>query len=63
MSSPYSRTSNLLQSPSIRCFDGHPMMKVSHKRETRIRFWTQSAYEDNRGNQDVIPLGHVAHQR
>ena len=63
MSSPYSRTSDLLQSPSIRCFDSHPMMKVSRKRETRVRLWTQFAKEDIQGNQDMIPSKHVAHQR
>ena len=63
MSSPCYGTLDLLQSPSKGYFDSHPKMKVSHKRETRVRLWTQSADEDNWGNQDVIPLGHVAHQR
>ena len=32
-----------LQSLSKGCFDGHPKMKVSHKREKRVHLWTQSA--------------------
>ena len=63
MSSPYSGTSDLLQSPSMKCFDGHPKMKVSYKRERRVCLWTQSTDNDIQGNQDVIPLEHVAHQR
>ena len=46
MSSPYLGTSDLLQSLSMRCFDGHPMIKVSHERETRVRLWKQSVDED-----------------
>ena len=55
MSSPCYGTSDLLQSPSKRCFDGHPKIKVSYKRKTRVRLWTHSADEYIRGNQDEIP--------
>ena len=27
----------------MRCFDDHPMKKVSHKIEMRVRFWTLSS--------------------
>ena len=63
MFSPYSGTSDLLQILSRKCFDAHPKKKVSHKRETKVRLWTHSSDMDIRGNQDVIPLEHVAFQR
>ena len=53
MSSPCPGTSDLLQSPSMRCFDNHPMKKVSHKRKTRVRLWTQATDKDNRGSQET----------
>ena len=31
------------------------MKKVSHRKETEVRPWTQSSNVDKRGNQDAIP--------
>ena len=58
LSSPCLGISNLLQSSSMRCFGVHPI-KVSHKKETEVRLWTQSSNVDNWGNQDAIPTKHV----
>ena len=63
MSSPYSGTLDLLQSPSMRCFGDHPMKKVSHKRVAEVHLWTQSLDVDIWANQDAIPSEQVAHRR
>ena len=59
MSSLYSGTSNLLQSPSMKCFDDYPMKKMSHKRETKVHIWTYSVDEGNRGSQETPPSKRV----
>ena len=63
MLSPCLGASDLLQSPNMRCFGDHPMKKVSHKRETEVRLWTQSSDMDMRDNQDAIPSEHVVSQK
>ena len=50
---------DLLQSLSMRCFGAYPMKKVSYRKETEVRPWTQSLDVDKRGNQDAIPVEHV----
>ena len=44
-----------MKSPSMRCFGDHLIKKVSHKRKTEVRLWTQSSDMDMKGNQDAIP--------
>ena len=62
MSSPCLGISDLLQNPSMRCFEAHPMWKVSYKKEIEVRHWTQFLDVDKRGNQDTIPAEHVVSQ-
>ena len=63
MSSPCLRISNLLQSPSMRCFGPQPMKKVSHRKETEVHPCTQSSDMDKWGNQDAIPMGRVVSRK
>ena len=48
------RNLDLLQSLSMRCFGAYPMKKVSYRKETKVRPWTQSSDVDKWGNRDVI---------
>ena len=59
MSSLYLGISDLLQSPSMGCFDVHSIWRVSHRSETKFRLWTQSSDADKQGSQDALPVGRV----
>ena len=44
----------------MRCFDGHPMKKVSHRIKTTVRLWKLSSNAHNQGSQQTLPWEHVA---